>query len=58
MLVLIAAFAAFWAFRAIRDSVIEPVQYAALTARRLATGDYDEVRNSDDPTNAASWCAP
>ena len=44
---MIAAFAAFRAFRAIRNSVIEPVQYAAHTARRLATGDYDEVRKSD-----------
>ncbi|HEU4779600.1 MAG TPA: methyl-accepting chemotaxis protein, partial [Steroidobacteraceae bacterium] len=48
VLVLIAAFAAYNAFRAIRNSVIEPVQYAAHTARRLATGDYEEVRNSDD----------
>jgi len=48
VLVMIAAFAAFRAFRAIRSSVIEPVQYAAHTARRLATGDYDEVRASDD----------
>jgi len=46
VLVAIAAFAAFRAFRAIRNSVIEPVQYAAHTARRLATGDYDEVRKS------------
>ena len=49
VLVLIAAFAAFWAFRAIRGSVIEPVQYSALTARRLATGDYAEVRRADKP---------
>ena len=49
VLVLIAAFAAFWAFRAVRGSVIEPVQYAALTARRLATGDYAEVRCSEKP---------
>ena len=48
VLVLIAGFAAFWAFRAIRSAVIEPVQYAAHTARRLATGDYDEVRPSSD----------
>ena len=46
VLVLIAAFAAFRAFRACATAVIEPVQYAALTARRLATGDYDEVRKS------------
>jgi HAMP domain-containing protein len=43
---LIAAFAFWWAFRAIRGSVIEPVQYAALTARRLSTGDYAGVRES------------
>jgi methyl-accepting chemotaxis protein len=43
---LIAAFAFWRAFRAIRGSVIEPVQYAALTARRLSTGDYSEVRES------------
>ncbi|HET9474251.1 MAG TPA: methyl-accepting chemotaxis protein [Steroidobacteraceae bacterium] len=49
VLVMIAALAAFWAFRAIRGSVIEPVQYAALTARRLATGDYAEVRCSEKP---------
>jgi methyl-accepting chemotaxis protein len=49
VLVLIAAYAAFRAFRAVRNAVIEPVQYAALTARRLATGDYDEVRKSNDP---------
>jgi len=48
VLVMIAWFAAFRAFRAIRNSVIEPVQYAAHTARRLATGDYDDVRKSDD----------
>jgi len=44
---LIAAFAAFWAFRAIKGSIIEPVRYAATTARRLAAGDYEEVRRTD-----------
>ncbi len=44
----IAAFAFWWAFRAIRGSVVEPVQYAALTARRLSTGDYDAVRESEN----------
>ena len=46
---LIAGFAFWWAFRAIRGSVVEPVQYAALTARRLSTGDYDQVRESNHP---------
>jgi methyl-accepting chemotaxis protein len=49
VLAAIAALAAFWAFRAIRGSVIEPVRYAAHTARRLATGDYEQVRVSDRP---------
>jgi methyl-accepting chemotaxis protein len=49
VLVAIAAFAALWAFRAIKGSVIEPVRYAATTARRLATGDYGDVRHSDKP---------
>jgi methyl-accepting chemotaxis protein len=49
VMVAIAAFAAHRAFRSMRHAVIEPVQYAAHTARRLATGDYDEVRKSDDP---------
>jgi methyl-accepting chemotaxis protein len=44
----IAAFAAWWAFRAIRRSVVEPVRYAAATARRLAAGDYQAVRDSDN----------
>jgi methyl-accepting chemotaxis protein len=44
----IAAFAFWRAFHAVRGSVIEPVQYAALTARRLSTGDYDAVRESDN----------
>jgi methyl-accepting chemotaxis protein len=47
ILVLIAVGAGFWAFRAIRGSVIEPVRYAARTARRLATGDYARVQLSD-----------
>ena len=45
----IAAFAACGPSAPIRGSVIEPVQYAALTARRLATGDYADVRDSDNP---------
>jgi methyl-accepting chemotaxis protein len=49
VLAAIAALAAFWAFRAIRGSVIEPVRYAAHSARRLATGDYEAVRVSDRP---------
>ena len=48
ILAIIAAYAAVSAFRAIRGSVIEPVQYAAHTARRLATGDYARVRDSND----------
>ena len=47
VLVFLACFAGFWAFRAIRGSVIEPVRYAARTARRLATGDYARVQLSD-----------
>ncbi len=49
VLAMIAALAALWAFRAIKGSVIEPVRYAATTARRLATGDYQDVRHSDGP---------
>ena len=49
VLAAIAAFAALWAFRAIKGSIVEPVGYAATTARRLATGDYDDVRKSDQP---------
>jgi methyl-accepting chemotaxis protein len=49
VLAAIAVFAAVWAFRAIRGSVIEPVRYAALTARRLATGDYGNLRATDRP---------
>jgi len=49
VMVAVAAFAASRAYRSMRHAVIEPVQYAAHTARRLATGDYDEVRKSDDP---------
>lgn len=49
VLVVIAAFAGFWAFRAIRGSVIEPVRHAARTARRLATGDYARVETSNQP---------
>jgi len=49
VMVSIAAYAALRAYRSMRHAVIEPVQYAALTARRLATGDYEDVRKSDDP---------
>jgi len=49
VLVLIAAFAAWRAFHAVRGSVIEPVRYAARTARRLAAGDYEAVRATENP---------
>jgi methyl-accepting chemotaxis protein len=49
VLVLIAAFAAWWAFRAVRGSVVEPVRYAARTAHRLAAGDYGAVQATANP---------
>jgi methyl-accepting chemotaxis protein len=48
LLALLAAGVATWAFRAIRRTVVQPVRYAALTARRLATGDYAPVEHSTD----------
>lgn len=49
VMVAIACFAAWWAYGAIRGSVIEPVRYAARTARRLAAGDYGNVRAAENP---------